>query len=224
VFTDRRGGVSTGPFASLNLATHVGDDGDAVAENRRRAEARTGRVVALWPRHVHGTDVLTVTRALPAGREVDGCVTADPALAVVALGADCAPVALGDDAAWAAIHVGWRGLRDGIVAAGVAAVRAVGRGAVRAAIGPCICGRCYEFGPADLDAVVAAVGPVVASRTTTGAHALDLPAGIRSELRRAGVESVQDLGVCTSESVAHYSFRREGRTGRQAVLVAGPTP
>lgn len=223
VFTDRRGGVSAGPFASLNLATHVGDDGDAVAENRRRAEARLGCAVALWPRHVHRTDVLTVTEALPAETEVDGCVTADPELAVVAMGADCAPVALGDDAAWGAIHVGWRGLRDGIVAAGVAALRAVGRGPVRAAVGPCICGRCYEFGADDLATVVRAVGPEVASRTATGAPALDLGAGIRSELRRAGVEAVEEVGICTNESAEHYSFRRDGRTGRQAVIVAGPS-
>jgi polyphenol oxidase len=222
VFTDRHGGVSSGPFESLNLAGHVDDDPAAVDENFRVLAGRLGLIQpAGWvrPFHVHGTEVLEVATA-PAGRpEADGSATSAPGLPLVAIGADCAPIALANDTAVAAIHAGWRGALDGVVEAGVAAVRELGRGSVRAVIGPCICVRHYEFGVDALARLVARFGDSVAGTTSDGAPALDLSRALHLALRGAGVDEVHDQHCCTFESVDHFSYRRDHRTGRQAVVV-----
>jgi hypothetical protein len=222
VFTDRHGGVSSAPFDTMNLAEHVEDDPVAVAENYRVLAAR----LALpdpggWvrPFHVHATRVLEVATA-PGGRpEADGSATTTPRLPLVALGADCAPIALANDTAVAAIHAGWRGAFDGVVGAGVAAVRKLGTGPVRAAIGPCICVRHYEFGRDALEPLVARFGAEVAGRTAAGQPAFDLPLAIHRALEEAGVDEVTDTRCCTAGSADHYSFRRDHRTGRQGVVV-----
>jgi copper oxidase (laccase) domain-containing protein len=135
------------------------------------------------------------------------------------MGADCAPVALGSDDACGVFHAGWRGLAGGVVAAAVAALRDAGTGRVRAAVGPCICARCYEFGAEALGEVAATIGDVVVARTAAGSPALDLRAGIVAELARVGVGDVAVVDVCTFESADHFSFRRDGVTGRQAAVV-----
>jgi YfiH family protein len=172
------------------------------------------------PFHVHGTTVLTVTVAgAGSGAEADGSATAAAGVPLVAIGADCAPIALANDSAAAALHAGWRGATAGIVQEGVAAVRALGTGPVRAAIGPCICVRHYEFGADALGEVVDRFGPEVAGTTAGGRPALDLPRALHLALEEAGVEDVTDLDCCTVESTDHYSYRRDGRTGRHAVVV-----
>ena len=136
-FTDRRGGVSEPPFHTLNLADHVGDTPTAVLENRARVLdglAVTPSAALRWvqPHHVHGTTVLVARDDGPHGRDADGTATDRPGLALVAIGADCAPIAIANDTACAAVHAGWRGAADGVIAAGVAAVRELGHGPVRA--------------------------------------------------------------------------------------------
>jgi hypothetical protein len=222
VFTDRHGGVSVAPYDSMNLAGHVDDDPAAVAQNYRTL-AHTLGVVApeSWvrPVHVHGTEVLTVS-APPAGVvEADGAATDVPGLPLVAMGADCAPIALATDSAVAAIHAGWRGALAGVVEAGVAAVRALGSGPVRAAIGPCVCVHHYEFGADALAPLLARFGEQVAGTTGDGHLAFDLPRALQVALDDAGVDEVTDTRCCTVESADHYSYRRDGRTGRQAVVV-----
>ncbi len=222
VFTDRHGGVSSGPFESMNLAGHVGDDPAAVDENFRRLAARLGLIEpTAWvrPFHVHGTEVVEVATAPTGPIEADGSATTAPGLPLVALGADCAPIALANDTAVAAIHAGWRGALDGVVEAGVAAVRTLGTGAVRAAIGPCICVSHYEFGLDALAPLVARFGDSVTGTTTEDAPAFDLPRALHLALRAVGVEEVHDQHCCTVESVDHFSYRRDHRTGRQAVVV-----
>ena len=111
VFTDRHGGVSEGPFATMNLAGHVDDDPAAVAENFGRLATALGLVPpARWvrPFHVHGTEVLTVDAAPSAPVDADGSATTVTDLPLVALGADCAPIGLANDTAVAAVHAGWR--------------------------------------------------------------------------------------------------------------------
>ncbi len=230
-FTDRHGGVSQAPFDSLNLAHHVGDDPRAVTENQARAARRADAPHAAWmlPRHVHGStvrtwipgDTETSTTTRP-GETGDGAATNRAGVLLVALGADCAPVAIANDTACCAIHAGWRGAVGGVVEAGVAAVRALGTGRVRAVVGPCICPAHYEFGATALDELAARHGEEVRGRTTTGGPAFDLRGAIRLAFTRAGVtpEAVEVLDLCTFESPDHYSYRREGRTGRHGVLVA----
>jgi YfiH family protein len=222
VFTDRHGGASAAPYDSLNLAGHVDDDPAAVDENYRLLAARLELPEPSgWvrPFHVHGTDVLEVTAAPTEPVDADGSATSTVGLPLVAMGADCAPIALANDAAVAAIHAGWRGALDGVVEAGVAAVRRLGGGPVRAAIGPTICVRHYEFGADALAPIVARFGDSVAGTTSAGELALDLPRALQRALDDAGVDEVTDIQRCTFESPDHFSYRRDRRTGRQVVVV-----
>jgi copper oxidase (laccase) domain-containing protein len=90
---------------------------------------------------------------------------------------------------------------------------------VRAHLGPCIRPARYEFGTADLDRLVARFGPNVEGRTHDGRPAFDVPAAVRAALSASGVEDLDDCGVCTAASAAHFSYRRDGVTGRQATIV-----
>jgi copper oxidase (laccase) domain-containing protein len=138
---------------------------------------------------------------------------------LVVLVADCAPIALVAGDAVAAVHCGWRGLKAGVIPAAVQAVRTLGRPPVRAVVGPCISPAHYEFGAEELDQVTRRIGPVVRSRTEAGAPALDLRAGVAAALASAGVVDRSDVDVCTYESADHFSHRRDGVTGRQALIV-----
>jgi copper oxidase (laccase) domain-containing protein len=149
----------------------------------------------------------------------DGAVTACPGFPLIVLTADCAPIALAVDEAVAAVHAGWRGLLSGIVDQAVATLRAVGSGPVRAVIGPCIQPARYAFGRADLETVAARIGPEALAETAEGEPALDLPGALRAELARAGVVEVAEVGICTAGDRHHFSFRRDGTTGRQAMIV-----
>ncbi len=145
-------------------------------------------------------------------------MTRTPGRPLVVLTADCAPLVLACDDAVAVAHAGWSGLLAGVVEAAVTRLRAVGHGPVRAALGPCIHPDHYEFGADDLARVVAAYGPQVAATTLDGRPALDLPAGVRAALTRVAVTDVHDLDVCTAASPDHFSYRRDGVTGRQALV------
>jgi YfiH family protein len=219
LFTTRRGGVSTGPFASLNLGRLTADDGANVDENRRRVAAATR---CPWERFLYGRQVhgATVRRATePPGRlgtvsppaEEDGQATAlrgHPALVFVA---DCAPVLLIADGAVAAVHAGWRGTAAGILAEGVAALREVGGiGPITALIGPGARGCCYEVGD-EVHAAFEAYG-------ARHGRNLDLPTVLRAQLASA---TVHDTGMCTMcHPSLFFSHRRDGGvTGRQAGVV-----
>ncbi len=222
VFTTRRGGVSEGPFASLNLGRKSGDDVGCVDENRRIASDSIGADPAkLALNHqVHSSLVL---RAGPAqrGGDADGLWTDEPGLPLLALAADCLPIALvrsgGGRPAVAVLHAGWRGLLAGIVEAGA---RALGGGALAAAIGPGIGPCCYEVGEEVAAPFRRRFGDDVVRESR-----LDLPTSAERALRVAGVERVDRFDRCTAcEAEAFFSHRRDaGRTGRQGVIayVAG---
>jgi purine-nucleoside/S-methyl-5'-thioadenosine phosphorylase / adenosine deaminase len=168
---------------------------------------------------VHGATVLDADRSPPAVMpDGDAAVTTTGGRPLTVLTADCAPVALVTDDALAVVHAGWVGLLAGVVEASVAKVRAAGSGPVRAAVGPCIHAGRYAFGAADLARVSAVYGPGVEGRTDDGELALDLPAGVRAALARAGVTELHDVDVCTAASPDHFSYRRDGETGRQALV------
>lgn len=232
-FTDRWGGVSIPPYESANLADHVGDVATDVVENRRALAVRLAAADDVVPRdpkawqwltQVHGRDVIaseatdladvSVTVA-PTG---DGAVTALVGRPLVVMAADCAPLVLAAEGAVAVVHAGWPGLESGVIEAGVEALRARTRAPVRAVLGPCIRPARYEFGPDLLRRIVNRLGPEVASRTATGAPALDIPAGVRAALGRVGVDRLDDVGICTAASADHFSHRRDGTTGRHGVV------
>jgi YfiH family protein len=204
----------------------VGDDPAAVAANRAALARSLPFVPAdpsawVWLRQVHGREVAVVDAPPPAPPDADAAVTSTVGLPLVVLTADCAPIALVADGAVGVVHAGWQGLERGVIGAAVAALRTqVGDPAapVRAWLGPCIHAAHYEFGEADLARLVARFGPVAAGRTAAGTPAFDLPAAVVVALREAGVGTV-DADVCTAESADHFSYRRDGVTGRQAVVV-----
>jgi YfiH family protein len=220
LFTTRRGGVSTGPFASLNLGRLTADADANVDENRDRLAAATAcpRNRFLYGRQVHGARVRRATEPPGPARphaEEDGQATAlrrHPALVFVA---DCLPVLLAADGAVAAIHAGWRGMAAGVLEEGVAALRDLGAiGPITALIGPGARGCCYEVG----EEVHAQFEAFDARR---GDRNLDLPAIAQARLQTAGVAHTHDLGLCTMCWFGlFFSHRRDGGvTGRQAGLV-----
>lgn len=217
-FTSRVGGASEGPYASLNLSAHTGDEPAQVDENRRRLAAALGledkeiRVA----RQVHGVEILRHGAegnpgGFPAAEaglpEADGHVTNGRGAALCVLVADCLPVALSGPGGLALLHCGWRGLAAGIIERGVEAVAARA-----AAIGPGICPEHYEVGEEVL-AAFEQLGEDVAD----GAH-LDLAAVAERQLLDAGVSTIESSGLCTfEEDDLLYSHRRDGAaTGRQA--------
>jgi YfiH family protein len=219
LFTTRRGGVSTGPFASLNIGRKTADDGANVDANRDRLAAIVGvpRERFLYGIQVHGARVRRATQppgvARPAVEE-DGQATALADAAALVFVADCLPVLLAADGAVAALHCGWRGLAGGIVAEGVAALREVGAaGPITAAVGPGARGCCYEVSE-DVHAQF--------SGGRVGERNLDLPAIARRQLSNAGVATIHDTGLCTmcAGEELFFSHRRDGGvTGRQAGVV-----
>lgn len=229
-FSTRQGGVSTGPFASLNLGRSVGDELAAVEENLRRF-ARTAGLDgdALYAvSQVHGADVRAVQRsddpAALRAVEADGLVAGERGVAVSVRTADCLPVLLADPTTGrvAALHAGWRGVVRGIVPAGVAALGPAP--GVLAAVGPGIGPCCFEVGP-DVAETIAASAPgaavVVAGRDGARPR-VDLRAAVRAQLRAAGVERVDDVAACTMcDAERFFSFRRDGkRSGRMLAAIA----
>ena len=219
-FTTRLGGVSRGPFRSLNLGLLTDDDGASVRHNRLRLAATLDRDPdgVLLGHQVHGTGILRRELAPepnPFSRHstpprADAQATAAGALTPRVQVADCLPVALAGERGVAAVHCGWRGLAGGIVERAVEEV-----GASAAAIGPGIGPCCYRVGPEVL-AEFEPLGTGVADGPM-----LDLAEVTRRLLARAGVQAVESAGMCTScERDLFFSARRDrGRTGRQAGLV-----
>ncbi len=208
--TARSGGVSSGPYASLNLSLSVGDDPRCVLENRRRLAASFGASPAdfVFAGQVHqaavrvvgepdrGRGAFSLEDAIPG---TDALVTTSPAVVLAILTADCVPIVLHDPVAGvlACVHAGWRGTAAGVAAAAVAAMRALGSlpSDVIAGIGPAIAPARYQVGPDVHQAVTQAFGSAAAAvmrpDSVPARWHLDLWAANRLALRRAGVPDHQ---------------------------------
>jgi YfiH family protein len=208
VFSTRRGGVSEGPFASLNLGRKLGDVPERVDENRRRLCAEVGadlyRLALNYQRHT-----ARVNRAEAGRRGVtgDGLWTDEPELPILALGADCALIGLarvnGERPAVGVLHAGRIGLLAGIAEAGVAALG----GRVAAIVGPTIGPCCYEVGEEVAAPFRARFGADVVS-----GRKLDLWTSAERALREAGCASVERLDLCTAcDPDRFFSYRRDGK-------------
>jgi polyphenol oxidase len=224
-FSGRSGGVSRPPYQTLNLGFGVDDDPAAVQANRAALALACGLPTAAlsFMRQVHSADVwYAAADATEPPGPVDAMFTDVPGKALCVLVADCVPVLIADPAARlvGAAHAGREGLVAGVVRALVTAMIAAGSSPARmcAAIGPAICGGCYEV-PAQLQARVSAIVPAAKCETSTGTSGLDIAAGVRAQLAGAGVGSITVDGRCTRESDDLYSYRRDGLTGRFAGLV-----
>jgi len=232
----RAGFTGTGGSPAFNLSVAVGDDQSAVLARRARLETWVGAPVA-FARQVHGSGVHVcgapelaelVTRrdgsaAAEPVAEADALVTQGPDLAVAVLVADCVPILIADVEAGvvAAVHCGRRGLVAGVVPATVRAMADLGATRLWAAVGPAICGACYEV-PDELQQEVADAVPGTACRTSVGSPGLDLPRGVRGQLVEAGVDRTTMLDACTLEDQRWFSHRglASGRpVGRSAAVV-----
>jgi len=211
-FFTRRGGVSRSPYDSLNVSRKVGDDPAAVDENLSLIREAMGRRASAWVRQVAGDTVVRVADAGFAG-EADAMVTSSEDLCLAVAVADCVPVALVGERGVGIVHSGWRGTLSGVAGK---AVREMGEASVRAYIGPCIRDCCYEVSEELAGKFALEFGAGVVS-----GRRLSLPAAIRTDLEREGVEEVGDLGLCTGcRPDLFYSHRKQGPlTGRNLAAV-----
>jgi len=214
-FTNRTGGASSGAFASLNLGTHVSDDLTTVLSNRALLAGQVGPIQ--YMSQVHGNRVVVIEEVTDEDPTADALVTGIPGVSLAVQVADCIPLLLHSAESVAAVHVGRKGLVNGVALAALDAMRDMGSQKITAIIGPCICGPCYEVSQEIYDEVVA-VHPAAASRTSQGTVALDLPAALRVVLEGQAV-LVIDESRCTLEESDLYSYRRDGVTGRQAGII-----
>lgn len=219
--TTRRGGHGAGPYASFNLATHVGDAAAIVAANRRLLDERLP-LAPRWLTQVHGTRCVDAETAAD-GAEADASVARSTRRACAVLTADCLPLLLCDAAGTvvAAAHAGWRGLAAGVIESTLAAMRVPGE-RVLAWLGPAIGAAAFEVGDEVRAQFVADDAGAASAFVAQGGGKwhCDLYALARLRLARRGVTRVWGGGHCTFTEGEHFfSYRRDGATGRMATLV-----
>ncbi len=238
-FFTRQGGVSEGPFASLNCSLSGQDRRDSVLENRARAARAVGTAPAglVGLTQVHGAEAVTVEAPWQpgAGPRADAMVTATPGLALGIVTADCAPVLFADPQSGVigAAHAGWRGAVAGVLEATIAAMCALGaaRELIAAAIGPCIGQSSYEVGADLRDAVLvrdAADRRFFAPGRNEFRWQFDLGGYCAACLAASGVARIASIGADTAADAARFfSHRRRtlaggGPIGHQISIVALP--
>jgi polyphenol oxidase len=224
VVTTRRGGVSAGALATMNLGNGVGDSDEAVAENRRRLRAFLP-AAPRWLHQVHGTAV--VVHRVPhdgVAAVADAAVTREPDVVCAVLTADCLPVLLADrrSPVVGVAHAGWRGLAAGVVERTVAAMKNLGADDLVAWLGPAIGPAAFEVGADVLEAFRAAHRDADThfASGAPGKWYADLYGIARQQLADCGIGTVGGGGFCTkTDATRFYSWRRERNGGRMAALV-----
>jgi polyphenol oxidase len=224
--TGRLGGVSRGSFAGANVADHVGDEKDSVDSNR----TSLGELVGLTGENlsymspVHGAGFTWVTSAGHAGN-VDALITDQPGIGLVAMGADCATLGIYGSRieappVVAAVHCGWQGLCLDVVGATFTEMRSVGVIDYHVVIGPAICGTCFEVDQTRIDRVKTECSEPVAQAALSHPHGIDIRAGLTAQLQSVGI-AFELVSGCTFENPSElFSYRRDGVTGRQALVIA----
>lgn len=223
--TCRGGGFSREPYASNNLGLHVGDDPEAVMRNREQLVRRLGIQRPFWLEQVHGTEIVEVGDRQPVPR-ADASISHRPGSVCAVLTADCLPLLLCDRAGRqvAAVHCGWRGLANGIVAKSVDRFSAPPQD-LMAYLGPAISGRHYEVGEEVREALARTVpesnpkfSHAVAGKP--GHYLADLYAAARTQLQVLGCSEIYGGDRCTyAEAKSFFSYRRDGVTGRMVSLI-----
>lgn len=223
VATTRQGGVSRGPFESLNLGLHTGDDLEAVYANRRRLHARLSLVrEAAWLQQVHGVDVVNADGVIEP-LTADASWTDKEGVACAVLTADCLPVLLCDRKGRrvAAAHGGWRGLANNILGKTIDAM-GVQADELMAWLGPAIGPDAFEVGP-EVRAAFMDRWPETETALRAGQGDrwfCDIYSVARIQLQALGVTAIYGGGFCTfNEPDRFYSYRRDGETGRMASLI-----
>jgi YfiH family protein len=224
LITTRTGGVSAGPYASLNLGAHVGDDSLCVQRNRALLRSHLP-AEPRWMKQVHGTHAVEATEAQAEPEpepEADAAFARTSGVVCAVLTADCLPVFLCDRAGSRVgiAHAGWRGLASGVIESLIRAM-SVSPDALLAYLGPAIGPAAFEVGEDVRTAFVAddAAAHAAFAPRGHGKYGADLYALARGRLAAAGVSEVYGGGFCTHSEPRFYSFRRERITGRMASLI-----
>jgi polyphenol oxidase len=222
-FFTRRGGVSVGPYASLNCSLSSQDSREAVLENRARAARAIDAAPAglLGLTQVHGLDVIHVTAPWAAGEgpRADAMVTDRPDVALGVITADCAPVLFADATAGVigAAHAGWRGAVAGVLEATLAAMVELGAQRITAVIGPCIHQPSYEVGADLREAVLAhdaAHARFFAVGRRDGHWQFDLPKYCAARLAGTGIVAIDSIDIDTlADEARFFSYRRRTLNG-----------
>jgi YfiH family protein len=215
--------MTLGPAMVCCTGRRQGDMGDASGLDPLVAGRRCSVVARPWSwlTQVHGAGVAIVEApGGTTGQAADAAVSAVAGVALAVMTADCAPVAFASpEGVIGVAHAGWRGLVAGVIDETVSAMRALGARTIWAALGPCIHAECYAFGADDLDAVTALFGSTVRAETAGGRPALDIPRAVQAALDQTGARLASDIGVCTSCSADHWSWRARQDRQRQATVV-----
>lgn len=219
-FTSRDGGSSAAPFATRNLAAHVGDDLVAVRSNREELEQEIGFGPLSWMGPVHGVGIETVDDVVALAPNVDALSTRRSGRPLVTLGADCVPlVMIAGDLAIAA-HVGWRGFVAGMTPSilRLLAEQDIDPTTAQVLLGPAICGVCYGI-PEDRANAIRTVCESAVVTAHNGGPGADIRIGLTAQWAAVGAR-VQSVGPCTFEDHRYFSHRRDGVAGRQAGVIA----
>jgi YfiH family protein len=236
-FSTRIGGLSAGPFDSLNLGNPNGcpvqDDEARIAGNYQRLESACGLAGRrrCFVHQVHGSGVATVksARGFDNSEKADALMTADPDAILSIRVADCVPILLAtaDGAHVAAVHAGWRGVVAGVIHQTITAMKTYSPSSLLAAIGPCISQKAFEVGPevaAEFTRLFDDKAPILwpANDSLAKPH-IDLRQAVKLQLMAAGLleDQIDTTDRCTfKDSDEFFSHRREnGITGRMAAII-----
>ena len=199
-------------YESLNLAQHVGDDPARVDANRKKIGP------AQFMNQVHGDEIVLINAISSEVPTCDGLITTTPNLSLAVMVADCIPLLLISKEAVGAIHVGRAGLVNRIALKAIQMMRSLGAIEIHAALGPSICGTCYEV-PFQMQQDVIAEHPRAFATTKKGTPGLDLSKALIADLVSVGV-TYEASTICTLEDQLYFSHRRQNPTGRFAGVVS----
>ncbi|MDF2529365.1 MAG: hypothetical protein K0Q57_245 [Gammaproteobacteria bacterium] len=220
--TSRSGGVSTGPYASLNLGDHVGDQPGLVQQNRQLLYDLIGlRAEPHWLKQVHGKDIKLITSPYVKPVDADAAITSLKNQACIIMTADCLPILLCDQDgdAVAAIHAGWRGLAAGVIQDVVTSMPCP-TSKLLAWFGPAISQAKFEVGGEVYDAFGELYQQAFKSSQRKGHYMADLYHIAKIQLEQLGVTAIYGGEHCTYSDPQFYSYRRDkGVTGRMASLI-----
>lgn len=221
LFTSRLGGVSSPPYDSFNLATHVGDSPRDVARNREILAELISLPInqIFFMNQVHGNSVAIIDRQSDSSvaPSADALFTSVTGFALVTLIADCTPLLLRSDRAVAAVHVGRKGLMAEVLESTLRVFHKFGipNNDITGEIGPSICRDCYQV---DLETYQDVVAHHPAAATDETRRCLDVAGGLAARLTSAGIE-YRASNLCVRHTPGYFSYRRDEVTGRQAGVI-----
>lgn len=214
LFTARSGGSSTGNYQSLNVADHVGDVAALVAENRETLKNLISVEEIAFMEQVHGNQVAVISELNEITPVADALVTNTKGVGLAVMVADCLPILIDGITAVGAIHVGRKGMVNGIIEKSVSKIKELGGFHLVATIGPGICAKCYEVDEEMYQEIVREF-----PKSDAGFRKLDIRGEAKRQLVKLGV-NVKDIDICTLENKQYFSYRRNKETGRQCGVIA----